>query len=89
MANDDQLPVNDDDEKKHPTIVKNGKKPDSNGTSVEDGSEESAKVNGDLNTVTWTADESKKTNGTTHNGNGAVEEKEPLKSEEEETKQED
>jgi len=39
---------------------------------------ESANVNPSLTTVTWTADESK-----TSNGNGTIEEKEPLKDDEE------
>merc|ERR1712072_860194 len=51
----EEFPVVDDDEKKHPTIVKNGKKHDSEKAAADQ--DDTANVNGELTTVTWTANE--------------------------------
>merc|ERR1712223_2074319 len=94
VQGNEEFPVIDDDEKKHPEIVKNGKKLENGGDDVSPMGD-SANVNPALTEVTWTAEE-KKANG---NGTAAapaesteteateakkVEESEPLKEKEEE-----
>merc|ERR1712066_15269 len=100
VQGNEEFPVIDDDEKKHPEIVKNGKKLENGGDDVCPMGD-SANVNPSLTEVTWTAEE-KKANGTTPNGTGngtavpapaesteeteamKAEESEPLKKEEDE-----
>merc|ERR1711981_497019 len=68
VQGNEEFPVIDDDEKKHPEIVKNGKKLENGGDDVSPMGD-SANVNPSLTEVTWTAEE-KKANGTTPNGTG-------------------
>lgn len=75
MLGNEEFPVAADDEKHHPTIVKNGKNgvsQNGNGTKEDLGPmSEAANVNPDLSTVTWTANEKSDQDS----------EKEPLKKE--------
>merc|ERR1712203_215483 len=91
VLGNEEFPVVDDDEKKHPTIVKNGNGKKHVDSEKADEDDNTANVNGDLTTVTWTANESTNGSNGTSNGtaaNGTIEEKEPLKESTEETKEE-
>merc|ERR1712142_916494 len=68
VQGNEEFPVIDDDEKKHPEIVKNGGKKLENGGDDVSPMGDSANVNPSLTEVTWTAEE-KKANGT---GNGTA-----------------
>merc|ERR1712173_541249 len=70
VQGNEEFPVIDDDEKKHPEIVKNGKKLENGGDDVSPMGD-SANVNPALTEVTWTAEEKKANgNGTAVNGTG-------------------
>ena len=90
VQTNEEFPVVEEDEKKHPDIVKNGKaKTDSEDVSPMG---DSANVNPALTSVTWTANEAEKSekangNGTMANG-GSAEEKAPLNNTDEKTDEE-
>merc|ERR1739848_401582 len=91
VLGNEEFPVVDDDEKNHPTIVKNGNGKKHVDSEKADEDDNTANVNGDLTTVTWTANESTNGSNGTSNGtaaNGTNEEKEPLKESTEEPKEE-
>merc|ERR1712203_85051 len=55
VMNNDDFPLQEDDEERHPSIIKNGGADDSVLSELGDG--EKANINNDLTTVTWTSDE--------------------------------
>merc|ERR1712073_227820 len=55
VMNNDDFPQQEDDEERHPSIIKNGGADDSVLSELGDG--EKANINNDLTTVTWTSDE--------------------------------
>ena len=55
MINNDDFPPKENDEERHPSIIKNGGADDT--VLSELGDPEKANINNDLTTVTWTSDE--------------------------------